>query len=152
MAKKAKAPSKTAVEKLREFLDTTISAYPNPDRRSNEGRLLHEAWLWQEVKQYARDAEAAAWRALQAGDDRLVMSDDELRSHSAGEHIVLDSDTYSCLVSVEEPRRNFDRDTFVALISRKFNISAASLLKYVEMARKDSQPPLTKRIVCVEDK
>ena len=144
-------PSKSPLEKLRAYIHTTMAAYPNPDRKdkSNAGRMLHEIWIWQECASLAASAEKAAWQAAQLGDHSLIPPDAELREDT-GESIVADSDSYSCLVRVDAPRATFDKETFIAIVSREYKIPAAELLRVVERSTKEGTAPLTKRVVPAE--
>lgn len=139
----------TPLEKLQDFIRVTVGSYTNPEPRSNEGRLLHDIWVWQEVAALAGAAEKAAWQAAQLGDDALIPTDAELRG-KAGEAIVADSAAYSCIVRVDGPRKSFDRDTFIALVARKFKIPAADIAQLAELAKVEGASPLTKRVVPAE--
>lgn len=145
MATKTKAIPNPTV-RLHEALQEFVDSYANPDRKSNDGRIMHQTWLWQEMENYAADMKKASWKLLQAGDDALVPTDEQLRDEH-GESILADVGAYSCVVKVEAPRRNFDQDTFVAIVGRNHNISAAKLEGYVDRSKKETKPVLTKRIV-----
>jgi len=151
MVKERVARTKSPLEKLHAYIHTTMAAYPNPDQkaRGNAGRMLHEIWIWQEAAALAASAEKAAWQAAQLGDNYLIPPDGELRD-DAGESVVADSPSYSCVVRVDAPRASFDRDTFIALVSRQYKIPAAELLRIVERSTKGGTAPLTKRVVPVE--
>lgn len=142
-----------ATDTLRDELAEWVLDYGNPDKKSNVGRALHEIWIWQEIEEFASEARKRAWKAAQVADegDPIVPPDEELRG-DIGEAIVVDSKTYSCVVKVDAPRQNFDRDTFVALVTRKFGIPASKMVALVDAAKKETAAPLTKTIICVEDK
>lgn len=146
----AREPKKSALEKLHDYIRTTVAAFPAVER-GNKGRMLHEIWVWQEVCALAGAAEKQAWQAAQLGEDSLIPPDAELRLES-GETIVADSAGYSCVVRVDKPRSAFDRDTFIALVCREYKIPAAEMLRLVERAKAEGTAPLTKRIVPTEAK
>lgn len=152
MAKREVPAIRTPLEHLHDYVSTVIEAYTNPDKKSNEGRLLHDIWLWQEVATYADNALKAAWKIAQAGEDAMIPSDDELRKEP-GEAIVADSAHYSAMVRVDAPRRLFNQDAFVAIVARRHGISASKLMGYVEQAKLEGdKAPLTKRIITVDPK
>ena len=133
---------------LKDYLADAVGAY-KPDDSGNSARLLHDIWVWQEIKAAADDALRVAWGAAQAAE--LIPSDKELRAdEGGGETIVAESQTYSAVVRCDAPRMNFDRDMFVGLVAAKFRLQAGEIAPLVDKAKKETAAPLTKRVIRVE--
>jgi hypothetical protein len=113
---------------------------------SNINQLLYDLYFWQEVCKLADTELKKAWKTAQA-DDGPVDTDDDLRQLTKGEHIVCESDDFSCLVTVQGPRANFDRELFVESLCKAFKLKRASVDKVAENCLVETKPPLQKRVV-----
>jgi hypothetical protein len=119
----------------------------NPDHKSNTGPVLFDIFLWQTVKDYADEQLKKAWTA--ANEEAVVPTDDRMREtlDRGEDKIVAESNTFSCIVKVTEPRVTFDKDTFLADCAKKFKVPIAKLVGLAKACGKEGKPPLSKRVV-----
>ena len=113
---------------------------------SNIGQTLYDIFFFQEVIEYAEIQLRKYWAAAQ-GEHRPIDTDDELRKLGKGEHIVAESDKFSCVVTVNNPRLSLDKDAFIASISRKFKLKRDVLDKLADASKKRSRAPVQKRVL-----
>lgn len=116
------------------------------DRKSNVGKYLSDIYTWQETIKYAKERYDEAWKKAQLNGGPIA-DDDNLRELGKGEHIVTESNSMSCIVTVQDPRRNFSKEKFIALIAKQHKIPVAELESLAERAYKETAPPLSKRVV-----
>jgi hypothetical protein len=140
------APKATQQDKLYDALMDMVDAFRNPDSKENAGPLLHDVFVWQEIKSIADKNLKAAWSAAQS-DEGILPPDDELREE-VGQNIPVQTKTYSCIVKVDEARETFDRDAFISSVAAKFKIPAAKLVAVADRSKKPSAAPLSKRVTC----
>ena len=78
-----------------------------PDGKDNTGTFLGEIFTWQEVSKFADDKLKDAWKEAQG--NGLIPADDDMREkYDEDEHIVVESNAFSCIVTVGKPRETFD--------------------------------------------
>ena len=130
--------------KLQEHLGDLDSFVKRPDSRHNVGSYLGEIFTWQEVKDYSESALKEAWR--KAREDGVVPSDEDLRALGTGEHIVVESNSFSCLATINKPRKNLDVEALVDALVKKFKLDRGVVVGMVEKCKKDGTPPLSKRV------
>lgn len=130
-----------------EAIGSNKSGVTNPDGRDNLGTTLCDIFTWHEVKAFAEDRLKRAWANAQ-GKDGLFSDDDLLREELAkGEHILAESNSFSCIVKVENPRLLFDEDLYIKCVAKKFKISEAKLRDMATECFKQSKPVLKKRVL-----
>jgi hypothetical protein len=112
---------------------------------SNAAPYLRDVFFWQTIGTLAAAKEEAAWKAAQAAN--LLPSDEKLRENVEGEKIVAESEHYSCIVKVSKPRNNFDKETFLATVARKFKVPLQKLLAIYDASMKEGKAPLSKRVL-----
>jgi hypothetical protein len=138
----AKEQYKTA---LADHLSNLAKFVKRPDLKNNVGSYLGEIFTWQEVEGLAAAKLKAAWKASQ--DSGLIPPDDDMRDkYDQDEHIVTESNAFSCLVTVGKPRKTFDLDVFLDTLAKKFKLDRARLASLAETCKKEGKAPLTKRI------
>lgn len=119
----------------------------NPDR-SNSGKILWSIYCWQVICELAERSYKSTWAsAVESG---LIKKDEDLRQLSPGQHLVTESNKFSVLVKISEPRRNFDRAKFLVEAAKKFKIDKAKLEALVETCMIPGNPSLTKDVVELE--
>lgn len=133
-------------EELANFVDDF--AAPKDKQGGNLAKVLHEIFVWQEIAAVANEAMKLGWKALQADEDNGgIIDDDETLREKEGERIVASTKYYDALVKVDAPRKNFDRELFIANVTRKFNLPLARVAAIADTSKKESASPITKRIV-----
>lgn len=139
------ATAKTAIEaQLLQLIASPI----NPDR-SLTGKQLWTVYFWQVVAEVAEKSKKASWEAIQ-GAGGLVDADDKLRALSAGEHIAAESNKYTVMVKLSEPRKTFNLEAFIEKAARRYRIPKDKLTELAEACRTEGKPALTKRIIEAE--
>lgn len=141
MASKKKMTVKAEIEKS---LTAGLDKLEGIDT-SNVGAFLLAIFYWQEVMAFAEAKLKAAYS--QAANEGVFPADDKLRQLGKGEHIVAESDRFSLLASVQDPRLIFDREACFASICRKFGIDRNKLNIVVDQSKRQTTPPLGKYVV-----
>jgi hypothetical protein len=136
-------------KKLLEELDTLAK----PDggvlsfkRGDNHGPLLGQIFVWQEAKKYAESQLKKAWKT--AADEGLIQDDAILREKNQGEeHVIIQSNSFTCMVTVDKPHQTFSKDKFVEAVAKRYKLDRAQLDRVAATCTTDSVAPLKKRIV-----
>lgn len=116
-----------------------------PDGKDNTGTFLGEIFTWQEVSKFADDKLKDAWKEAQG--NGLIPADDDMREkYDEDEHIVAESNAFSCIVTVGKPRETFDLEKFISEVARKYKLDPHRLSVLATTCVKASKAPLTKRI------
>ncbi len=116
-----------------------------PDGKDNTGAFLGEIFTWQEVSKFADDKLKQAWKS--AADSGLIPADDDMREkYDQDEHLVVESNAFSCIVTVGKPRETFDQEVFIGEVARRFKLNVVVLTKLAAECKKEGKAPLTKRI------
>lgn len=103
-------------------------------------------FVWQTVKKLGETGLKDAWANAQR-DDGPVPDDTALRALGEGEHIVIESKTFSLLAKVTKPRSSFDKKLFVEVAAKKFKVRKEEIEALIESCSTLGQPVLEKRLV-----
>lgn len=133
------------LEALFDSFGTTKSGVFNKDK-GNLGAVLFELFVWQYVENAAKRRRERAWKSAQDVGS-VIPKDEELRKMALGEHIVAESDLFSCVVKIGEPRMTFSRDEFIKRVAAKYKLSVKNLAMLADECKVESEPVLTKRVV-----
>jgi hypothetical protein len=136
---------------IKEMINSTLTKLVTkevlaPDR-SNIGRKLYEIYLWQEISKRAKSELDNSWKTAQSPGGQIDKSDEVLRKLDRGEHIVCESNHFSVLVKIDTPRKTFDLEEFITIVSKKYKVPADKLTAMAEACKKDGTAPLTKRVI-----
>jgi hypothetical protein len=130
---------------LSSHLEDIAKFVKRPDSKHNIGATLGEIFTWQTISDIADKKLKGAWTAACA--DGIIPADDDMRDkYDQDEHIVTESNKFSCIVTVGKPRENFDREKFIGEVARKYKLDPVRLSKLAEDCVKEGKAPLTKRI------
>lgn len=110
-----------------------------------DDKPLTDIFIWQEIKRHAEAQLEFAWWKVQ--DQCVVPKDDALRTYNKGKHIVAQSTTFSCLVTVTNERALFQPDVFMTEISKRYKIKLTKLQSLAALCYADSKTPLSKEII-----
>lgn len=136
-------------DQISTYVDDIFKKVGNPDKKkSNEGALLYEAYVFQELNARCEKEYKRAMKELTSSG--LIASDDDLREKALGDHIVAESSHFSVLVKLSSPRKMFSKDDFIALASRKLKVKPSVLEALAEECMVDTKKSLAKKIVEVE--
>jgi hypothetical protein len=116
------------------------------DDDSNAATALYEIFYWQEICSVAKDKLKKAWASAQ-GHDGLIDTDDDLRGLGKGEHIACESNDFSALITVQDPRLNFDKELFKENVSKACKVPMKKLEAQEALSKVTTKCPLEKRVV-----
>lgn len=116
----------------------------NPDAKHNTGRLLGEAYMWDQVEKYAKGKSDAAWKAM--AKEGLVP---DKKSLDPGDHQLADSPSFAIFAKVTQPIRRFDGDELANLLAKsKYKVPVSTTKELIEEAKVPTTS--TVRMVVVE--
>jgi hypothetical protein len=143
----AKNPKPKLKDQIGQLLELAHDELNDGKDKSNNAAFLYEIFFWQHIAEIAKIKLKQAWADAQ-GPSGPVFDDDELREMGKGEHIACESDQFSLLCNVQEPRQNFDLSSFKMQLCKKFkNVTMPELDKQAELAKIPTRAPLEKRVV-----
>jgi hypothetical protein len=134
----------TEINKALARLGTT-NGTKNPDERHNTGALLGDAYLWQQVSDYADTKLKSSKAALEA--NGIVPNKEALRSAGRSEAIIAESPTFAFVAKVAKPQERFNRDEFITRVAKKFKLKEAELRTIALASTKTTEAPVSTSIV-----
>lgn len=130
---------------LSSYLEGIAKFVKRPDIKHNVGSYLGEIFTWQTIEKIAGEKLKAAWKS--AKESELIPSDDDMREkYDEDEHIVTESDVFSCIVTVGKPQERFDLEKFVGEVARKYKLDPHRLNQLALSCKKKGTAPLSKRV------
>jgi hypothetical protein len=139
-----KIPIRQRIEEHLRVGREDIAAYTD---RSNVGQQLYDIFYWQEVLHKATEELKHAWDRAQRQEGGLIDTDEDLREMGKGEHIVTESEKFTCVVTVQDPRRNLNPSALIEEVCKKFKTKPQVVEGLIETAKLPTKAPLQKRIV-----
>ena len=136
-------PTVTVKEDVTTYLNDLVEEC-KPNRLSNTDSAFYEAFIWQETIKFA---EKKFKDAMSAVAETVESTDDQLRRLDEGEHTVGTGTRFCVLAKIGAPRKNFDKEGFIATVARKWKIPVAKLEVVAETSVKDTKASLSKRVV-----
>jgi len=116
----------------------------NPDSKHNTGRLLGEAYMWDQVEKYAKARSAAIWKEMEK--EGLVP---DKKTLDPGDHQLSDSPSFAVFAKVTQPIKRFDGDELANLLARsKYKVPLSTTKEMIDQARVPGNPAV--RMVVVE--
>lgn len=114
----------------------------NPDAKHNVGRILGEAFLWDELQKYAAAKSKAAWESMEA--DGIYKADDL----EQGDHILCESPRFVLQAGVSKPRKSFDSNALANWFSKsKYKVPAIIVKEQIEKAKVEGKSVVTLKII-----
>ena len=103
----------------------------NPDEKHNAGRLIGEAFLWDQVEKYAKARGDAAWAALAS--EGIIPAKKELEQ---GEHELAYSPSFVVIGRVTAPVKRFSADELAKLLRQsKYRVPESTTKEMVDKAK-----------------
>jgi len=116
----------------------------NPDSKHNTGRLLGEAYMWDQVEKYAKARSAAVWKEMEK--EGLVP---DKKTLDPGEYACADSPSFAVFAKVTQPIRRFDGEQLAGLLAKsKYKVPVSTTKELIEEAKVPGNPAV--RMVVVE--
>jgi hypothetical protein len=115
----------------------------NPDAKSNTGRLLGEAFMWDRIEAYAAQRSEAAWAALEK--EELVPNKKTL---SPGDHQLAQSPSFAIFARVTQPVKRFSADQLAQLLfESKYKVPISTTKELVDHAKVPTTPMVSMKVV-----
>jgi hypothetical protein len=115
----------------------------NPDAKHNTGRLLGEAYFWDEMAKYAKAQAEGKWATLTR--EGIIP---EKRSLDPGEQEVASSPSFAVIAKVTQPVKRFDVDELAKLMRQsKYKVPESTTKELVDLAKVPTSPMVTMRVV-----
>lgn len=89
----------------------------NPDTKSNTGRAIARAYMWDRMVDYAEKQSNAEWKKLQ--DDEII---DDHTKLDEGDHILGESPHFSVQCKVSAKRNMFDVEKLAKELKKKYRV------------------------------
>lgn len=100
----------------------------NPDTKSNTGRLVGRAHMWDQIAKYAKKQSELAWGVLEK---------EEIVSYveSPGIHRLAESPHFTVTDRVSEPRKAFNADALAEALKKRYKVPVPVTKELVEQAK-----------------
>jgi hypothetical protein len=115
----------------------------NPDAKSNTGRLLGEAFLWDRIEAYARNRSEAAWAALEK--EGIVEDTAKL---TPGDHQLAQSPSFAVFAKVTNPVKRFSQGELATLLAKsKYKVPISTTKEMCDLAKVPTKPMVSLKVV-----
>lgn len=114
----------------------------NPDNKSNTGRLLGEAYAWDQIATYAEKQAKLKMASLIA--DEIL---DDPKKQVEGDCVLGESPKFTVTCKVSAPRKTFDLAKFGAALKKKYKIPEAITNDFYEKSKSDGSSNRTVKII-----
>jgi hypothetical protein len=115
----------------------------NPDAKSNTGRLLGEAFMWDRIEAYAAQRAEAAWAALEK--EELVP---DKKTLTPGDHQLAQSPSFAIFARVTQPVKRFSGDELAILLAKsKYKVPVSTTKELIDQAKVPTNPMVSMKIV-----
>lgn len=113
----------------------------NPDTKHNTGRLIGEAYLWDEVHRAAKGRAEKIWAALEK--EGIIKKEER----DPGEYMLAETPHFHVELKVSEKVRRFDARVLAkAMAASKFKVPMPIMLEAIEKAKVPAKSTNTYRI------
>lgn len=115
----------------------------NPDSKHNQGRMIGEAFMWEQVAKYAEGRADAVWAEMMV--EGVVPKKDDLKE---GEHEVAYSPSFVVIGKVSRPVKRFSGEQLATMLSRsKYRVPISTTKELIDKAKIDGNPQRTLKII-----
>lgn len=116
----------------------------NPDSKHNQGRMLGEAYLWDEVARYAKSKSDAAWEVLEK--EGIAPRSSEVEASTEREFAF--SPSFVGVAKASKAVKKFDADVFAGILNRgKYRVPLSYVKESLDDAKVDSKPRVEMKII-----
>lgn len=129
------------IKELTKFIDNMKAK--TPDKGSNRGTLVTEAFLWDTIEKYAGQNSEAAWAALVR--EEIVEPKENYKT--PGDFTASETPAFSVQVKVTEPRKGFKAEVLQETLKKKYRVPLHTSKEMIEAAKVPGNPVRTFRIV-----
>ena len=115
----------------------------NPDGKHNAGRMIGEAFMWEQVAKYAENRADAVWAEMEV--EGIVPKKQELKE---GENEVAYSPSFVVIAKVSKPVKRFSGEQLAAMLAKsKYKVPISTTKEFIDRAKIDGNPMRTLKIV-----
>jgi hypothetical protein len=115
----------------------------NPDSKHNAGRLLGEAFMWDQVEKFAKARSDAAWLSLAR--EGIIPQRKEMEP---GEHELAYSPSFVAIGRVSAPVRRFSGDELAKLLrASKYKVPESATKELIDKAKVPTTSMVSMRII-----
>ena len=115
----------------------------NPDSKHNAGRLIGEAFLWDQVEKYAKGRADAAWAALAS--EGIIPNKKDLEP---GEHELAYSPSFLVIARATQPVKRFSPDELAKLLREsKYKVPESTTKEMVDKAKVPTTSVCTLKVI-----
>lgn len=100
----------------------------NPDTKSNTGRLIGRAFIWDAIAKHAKGQSEAAWKTLESEEIIEYVE-------SQGEHTLATSPHFTVIDKVSAPRKAFKPEVLAQELNKKYKVPVPVVKDLVERAK-----------------
>lgn len=116
----------------------------NPDEKHNQGRMLGEAFMWDEVERYAKSKSEAAWKVLEK--EGILPDPSTLEEGSETEFGF--SPSFVGVVKTTQPVRRFSGDALAVLLAKsKWKVPTSAAKEMIDDAKVPTKPMTSYKII-----
>jgi len=114
----------------------------NPDEKHNQGRLLGEAYLWDEVERYAKAKSEAAWTALEK---EGILPDDVIEGTETEFGF---SPSFVGTVKATQPVKRFSGEALAVLLAKsRWKVPTSASKEMINEAKVPTKPMVMYKII-----
>jgi len=115
----------------------------NPDAKSNTGRLLGEAFMWDRIEAYASNRSATRWAALEK-EGHIP----DKKTLDPGDHQLAQSPNFAIFARVTQPVKRFNADELAILLAKsKYKVPISTTKEMIDAAKIPSTSMVTMKVV-----
>ena len=124
----------------------------NPDRKTKQGKLLGEAFLWDEVRKFAEAKSKEAWANMADVIAGATVEKKEIKFdtkiYPTGDYEPIGTTKFSCVLNVSQPVSRFDPSFFAkAMNESKYKVPIPFTAEQLDKAKQPSTCTVRKKIV-----
>jgi hypothetical protein len=126
------------------FLSGIVNkSVPNPDAKHNQGRLIGEAFLWDEVERYAKGKSDAAWEQMEK--EGIIP---DLNALETGDHELAYSPSFTIQATVTQPVKRFKQEELAQLLAKsKYKVPVSVTVELCDQAKLPGNPQRKIKII-----
>jgi len=115
----------------------------NPDEKHNAGRMLGEAFMWEQVAKYAEGRADAVWAEMTV--EGIVPKKEALED---GEHEVAYSPSFVVISKVSKPVKRFSGEELARMLNKsKYRVPLSTTKEMIDKAKVDSNPMRSLKVI-----
>lgn len=116
----------------------------NPDAKHNQGRMLGEAYMWDEVERYAKSKSEAAWKVLEK---EGILPDADTLEEGAEQEFGF-SPSFVGVVKTTRPVRRFSGEALAVLLAKsKWKVPTSAAKEMIDDAKLPTKPMTSYKII-----